>query len=284
MIAAQREADATRRLAGAIGVSAALHAGVVVALLVARGAAPPPAPPVYRVELVAAPKGTPAIGTVASEPPALGEPAPTPRAPTPEPAVAPTPPAPTPPPRAEAPTRATPAPAPTKTAPTPKPTPAAATPAPPAKATPPKPAPTAATTAPAKRGDATGTAGAKGPPGPRAGSAEGGRGADVANVKTPGLDFAHPGYLQNIVRQVRLRFNAPNRALALSADISFLIHRDGTVSDVRVVRSSRNYAFDLEARGAIEAAGTARAFGPLPTGFRDDVLPVTFSFDPTVLR
>jgi TonB family protein len=220
---------------------------------------------------------------VSPAPPALGTPAPTPPVPTPEPVAAPTPPAPAPPPRAEAPKPATPTPAPPKTAP--KPTPAAATPVPPAKATPNRPAPTKpATTTPAKRGEATGTAGAKGLPGPRAGSAEGGRGADVANVKTPGLDFAHPGYLQNIVRQVRLRFNPANRALALSADVSFLIHRDGSVSDVRVVRGSRNYTFDLEARGAIEAAGTARAFGPLPAGFRDDVLPVTFSFDPTVLR
>ena len=41
-------------------------------------------------------------------------------------------------------------------------------------------------------------------------------------------------------------------------------------------------AFDLEAQGAVEAA--ARAFGSLPAGFGDDVLPVVFSFDPGRLR
>lgn len=106
----------------------------------------------------------------------------------------------------------------------------------------------------------------------------------MANVKVAGLKFPYPGYLANVVRVVAQRFHPPNRAAALSADVAFLIHRDGSVSEVRVVRKSGNFAFDLEAQGAVEAAGERRAFGPLPDGFRDDVLPVTFSFDPRVLR
>jgi TonB family protein len=102
-------------------------------------------------------------------------------------------------------------------------------------------------------------------------------------VQIRGLEFPYPGYLANIVRQVALRFE-PERGTALQTDVAFVIHRDGSVSDVRVVKRSGNYAFDLEARGAVEAAGTARAFGPLPERFRDDVLPVTFSFDPRVIR
>ena len=53
---------------------------------------------------------------------------------------------------------------------------------------------------------------------------------------------------------------------------------------MRIVKRSGSYGFDLEAQGAIESASTARAFGPLPGEFRDDVLPVTFSFDPSVIR
>jgi len=105
----------------------------------------------------------------------------------------------------------------------------------------------------------------------------------VANVSIAGLNFPYPGYLANIVRQVAIRFTPPART-ALTADVAFLIHRDGSVSDVRVVRKSGSYGFDLEARGAVEAAGEARAFGRLPEGFKDDVLPVTFSFDPRVIR
>jgi hypothetical protein len=36
--------------------------------------------------------------------------------------------------------------------------------------------------------------------------------------------------------------------------------------------------------GAVDAAAQAHAFGPLPQGFSDDVLPVIFSFDPRLIR
>jgi hypothetical protein len=34
----------------------------------------------------------------------------------------------------------------------------------------------------------------------------------------------------------------------------------------------------------VDAAASARGFGPLPDGFTDDVLPVVFSFDPAFLK
>lgn len=115
------------------------------------------------------------------------------------------------------------------------------------------------------------------------GGATGGRGADVANVSTGGIEFPYPGYLENIVRQIRLRFQGSGRG-AVRAEVSFLIRRDGSVSGIRLVTRSGNFQFDLDARGAVEAAANARAFGALPSGFSDDVLPVIFSFDPTVIR
>ena len=42
-------------------------------------------------------------------------------------------------------------------------------------------------------------------------------------------------------------------------------------------------AFDLEAHGAVEAAGRARAFGPLPEAWPRDRLRVSFFFDPASL-
>jgi hypothetical protein len=53
---------------------------------------------------------------------------------------------------------------------------------------------------------------------------------------------------------------------------------------MRLVNRSGSYAFDLEAMGAVEAAASGRAFGPLPEGFSEPSLPVTFSFDPLRLR
>jgi len=172
----------------------------------------------------------------------------------PEPTPAPTPPAPAPL------ARATPAPERMKAPPTkarPKPTPKTAT-------------PNAATTA------------EKPAPAPRAGGGpQGGRGADVANVRTEGIEFPFPVYLQNVVRQIALQFKPPPNS-ALRAEVSFLIRRDGSVSGLRLSARSGSFSFDQDAMGAVEAA--SRSFGPLPQGFTDDVLPVIFSFDPRLIR
>jgi len=111
----------------------------------------------------------------------------------------------------------------------------------------------------------------------------GGRGTDVATVRTEGIEFPYPGYLENIVRQIAERFDPPRDA-AVRAELKFLIRRDGSVAIIQFVARSGVFAFDLEAQAAVEAAGNDRAFGPLPGGFPDDVLPVVFSFDPKAIR
>jgi protein TonB len=119
---------------------------------------------------------------------------------------------------------------------------------------------------------------------PKAGGGPtGGKGTDVATVRSDGIEFPFPGYLNNIVRQIAVNFKPRNPA-RLKAEVRFLIHRDGSVSDLTFIRKSGNFSFDLEASGAVEAASSARGFGPLPDGFPDDVLPVVFSFDPEFLR
>jgi protein TonB len=138
--------------------------------------------------------------------------------------------------------------------------------------------------APAKATPTTSTAKPKpGTTAPKAGGGPtGGRGSDVANVDLKGIDFPYPGYLNNIVRQIALNFKPRNPNAPLRAVVSFMIKRDGSVSDIKVVTPSGVYTFDLAARGAIEKA--QQEFGPLPKGFRDDVLPVVFSFDPKIFR
>jgi protein TonB len=105
-------------------------------------------------------------------------------------------------------------------------------------------------------------------------------GTDIATVKTPGLDFPYPEYLRNIVSEVYRRWDRPSGAASLQAEVAFLILRDGSVREIKFIRSSGNFAFDLDAQGAIEAAGNARAFGPLPDGYPADLLPVSFYFTP----
>ena len=104
-------------------------------------------------------------------------------------------------------------------------------------------------------------------------------GTDVANVKTPGLEFPYPEYLRNLVSQIYRRWDRSGQQ-GRRAEFTFLILRDGTVREIKTLRSSGNFAFDLDAQGAIEAAANARAFGPLPDGYPSDVLPITFYFAP----
>ena len=105
-------------------------------------------------------------------------------------------------------------------------------------------------------------------------------GTDVATIKTPGLQFPYPEYLRNIVTQVYQRWDRDEARQNSFAEISFMILRDGTVRDIRFVTRSGSFAFDLGAQGAVEAAGNAGAFGPLPDGWDADVLPVSFYFKP----
>lgn len=107
------------------------------------------------------------------------------------------------------------------------------------------------------------------------------KGEDAVNVQLDGKTFAYPAYLQNIIRQVYRYWRPPTGGQALRAEIAFVIHRDGSVSDIEWIRRSGAIAFDLEARGAVEAAGRAKAFGTLPKGYPRDRLRVSFFFDPT---
>jgi periplasmic protein TonB len=116
------------------------------------------------------------------------------------------------------------------------------------------------------------------------GGPTGGKGADVANVDTPGIDFPYPGYINTIVRQIILQFG--QSSARFTAEVRFVIRRDGSVDpeSIHMVTSSGNYPFDTRALGAVEAAASAKAFGPLPPGFREDILPVTFRFSPSLIR
>ncbi|MCU0634601.1 MAG: TonB C-terminal domain-containing protein [Gemmatimonadaceae bacterium] len=225
--------------------SVGVHVALAALFVVVRPAAPPPMAPSYKVDLVAAPRGVRRAGVIDA--------ADRPQSPTPATAAAP-------PGANKVPEE--------KVAPILKPTTRAKS----------KSATPSLERTPAK-------ATTRGAAAPRAGGgAEGGAGNDVVTVRTDGIDFPYPGYLQNIVRQIALNFRPRAAQSTLRAEVRFLIHRDGSVSDLVVRSSSGNYGFDLDARGAVEAAGASRAFGALPSGYRDDVLTVYFSFDPRVLR
>ena len=100
-------------------------------------------------------------------------------------------------------------------------------------------------------------------------------------VRLEGAPFPYPEYLANIILQIKRHWRPPTGGQQLRAELAFTITKEGSVEDVAWVRRSGNPAFDLEARGAIEAAGRRRAFGSLPEGYPSDFLRVSFFFDPT---
>jgi periplasmic protein TonB len=220
--------DARSKVAGGIG-TILVHAAAA-AFLFGQVRTSAATPPVYAVNLVAAPAPT-------ERKRIAREAVPTP----PQEKPAPVKPKPTPPPKAP-----------------PKPEPKPPPPTEPNREPPP---PTAAPVTPAK-GETPST------------------GTDATTIKTPGLEFPFPEYLRNIVNQVYQRWDRDDVRQNSFAEISFLIRRDGSVHDIRFVTRSGSFAFDLGAQGAVEAAGNAFAFGPLPDGWEADVLPVSFYFKP----
>ena len=106
-------------------------------------------------------------------------------------------------------------------------------------------------------------------------------GNDPLTVSTEGVAFPFPEYTNNIIVQIGRRWQRPFGTTALQAEIGFLIHRDGSISDMQFIRRSGNFAFDLEAQGAVEEAGRSRVFGALPDGWPSDVLFIRFYFSGT---
>jgi len=210
--------------------------------------APPARPPQYRIELIGAAGLKRQMGIVAEQQPA---------AEAPKPAEAPR--------AADRPPEVEKKVAPVKTKAKPEPKPQKATPNPTKTA---QPSAQAATKSETKAAP------------PVAGSGQTkGRGTDVTNMVVEGIQFPVPSYLENIQRQVILAFDW-KKGGDLVAEFRFVIHRDGSVTGIVPLKSSGNRQFDLEGRGAIEAVGNRRAFGPLPDGFGDDVLPVYYTFRP----
>lgn len=228
----------TPRLTGALLASLALHGALVLSAILVLRQDRLSLPPVYRVDLVAAPAGPRSLGQV-------------------QPAAAPAP-------KADAPVPKS-AESRTDDAPVVKP---------PTRRTPPPPATRVPDAVSAKAGA----------PAPRAGGGTaGGTGTDVATIQTAGIDFPFPNYINNIANQILLNFD-PSDKRPLTCEVFFQIQRNGTVTGFEFRRRSGSSLFDIEARGAVEAAGRARAFGPLPDGFNDDVLPVIFTFSPQMIR
>jgi len=234
---------------GGMAVSIALHVAALVAFVVWKGIAPPARPPQYRIELIGAAGLKKQMGVVADQQPVET---------APKPAEAPR--------AAERPPEVAKKVEPVKSKAKPEPKPVKAT-------------PNQVKTKQPSAVDARKAVAKPAPPVAGSGQTKG-RGTDVTNMVVEGIQFPFPWYLENIQRQVILAFNW-DRGGDWIAEVRFVIHRDGSVTDIEILKRSGNRSFDLEGQGAIESVGNKRLFGALPGGFSDDALPVYYTFRPT---
>jgi len=240
------------RVTAPLFLSLLLHLGAAAGLLFVRKASPP-ASQQYRAVLQATIAGPRALGEVREDPPAAEPVVVPPRSGTP---------------RVESPKTV---PVPVTKVPTKANTATKSTVAPdPVKST------------KVSAADPTDTKSTKAAP-PRAGAGDvGGSGSDVTNAVFKGIDFPDQRYLNNIINRIMHNF-PPQYNVALVAELSFEILRDGTMQNLRIIRTSRNGNFDAEAEGAVERAGRNRGFGVLPAAWSDDILRIEFRFDPKLI-
>lgn len=104
-------------------------------------------------------------------------------------------------------------------------------------------------------------------------------GGENINIAMEGQEFPYPEYLQNILLQLK-RYFRWDGAANLSAQVVFFIKRDGSVGGVDVLSKSGNFRFDVQAIEAVEQAGRAKAFGPLPDDWQGEKLYILNTFEP----
>ena len=104
-------------------------------------------------------------------------------------------------------------------------------------------------------------------------------GGDDLNIATEGREFPFPDYLANVIVQVK-RYFRWNDASHPRGVIYFEIAPDGSVRNIRMVRSSGNIRFDFAVQGAVETAGNRGAFGALPDAYAGSFLPVQLEVEP----
>jgi outer membrane biosynthesis protein TonB len=104
-------------------------------------------------------------------------------------------------------------------------------------------------------------------------------GTQGLDVQTEGVEAMFPEYFANVVTQVH-RYFRWTEGTSPRATIYFEILPDGSVRNIRTIRTSGNLRFDFAVQGAVEMAGNRGAFGPLPDAFAGTSLPIQLEVEP----
>jgi protein TonB len=102
-------------------------------------------------------------------------------------------------------------------------------------------------------------------------------GSNTAVSAKAGQPFPFPWYLKTVSDRLDKQWHAPSQAQGgTSCEVSFVIGRNGQVSDVKVSRASGDPFFD---QVALHAVRDANPMPPLPSGFPEPVLKVHMTFN-----
>jgi TonB family protein len=104
-------------------------------------------------------------------------------------------------------------------------------------------------------------------------------GGENLQIQQDGREFLYPEYLENIARVLTRYMRPPAGQENLEAEVVFYINRDGSAGGIRIAQTSGSFAFNAQAMQAVEQAGRARAFGPLPNDWQRDRLYISYTFE-----
>lgn len=94
-------------------------------------------------------------------------------------------------------------------------------------------------------------------------------GAAVGGLDNP--DFVYSYYIDQMLALISANWLRPSLGAGVEAVVHFRIHRDGRISDVRIIRSSGYNSFDLAGLRAVQLAAP---FPRFPQSYQHDTLGV----------
>ena len=87
-------------------------------------------------------------------------------------------------------------------------------------------------------------------------------------------------YMRNLEQKIKNNWAPPKKGSMKRVKTQFTIHRDGTITDIKITGSSGDVLVDSAAKAAIEASSPVE---PLPKEFKGESVPIEFTFDYNVL-
>lgn len=93
-----------------------------------------------------------------------------------------------------------------------------------------------------------------------------------------GEPFPDPAFLDRLVKAISQEWSPGIRDSSKVSEVQFTIHRDGSMSQVALVKASMDFLFNVEALGAVERVQKTGRIGALPSAWKGDELVVRFKF------